>query len=73
MDEIPELLRLLGHFRWAAEVGLCLTTISLGLRLYTRLRILKQFGVDDWAAVLAWVRIRNAIILRSELTRIDCR
>jgi len=33
-----------------------LCTIVCALRVYTRLRIQNAFGLDDWFAVLAWVR-----------------
>ncbi|KAM0719642.1 hypothetical protein Q7P37_003773 [Cladosporium fusiforme] len=32
-----------------------LTTVTIGLRAYCRLRIQRAFGWDDWFAVLAWV------------------
>ncbi|KAL1590821.1 hypothetical protein WHR41_00400 [Cladosporium halotolerans] len=34
---------------------LALTTLTVGLRAYCRLRIQKAFGWDDWFATLSWV------------------
>lgn len=38
-----------------------LTTLTVGLRAYCRLRIQRAFGWDDWFAVLAWVGLVNLI------------
>jgi hypothetical protein len=35
---------------------LCLTTITVALRVYCRVHIQKAFGWDDWFATLSWVR-----------------
>lgn len=44
---------------WVAifTVSLCLTvaTLMVGLRIYTRMFITKQMGMDDWAAVITLV------------------
>lgn len=44
---------------WVAifTVVLCLTvsTLMVGLRIYTRKAITKQMGVDDWAAIITLV------------------
>lgn len=34
-------------------VGLAIATTCVGLRTYLRAVIIRQFGLDDWAAVLA--------------------
>lgn len=44
----PEVLGVAGMF-------LALSTISVGLRCYTRAVIVKSFGLDDWSAFVAWV------------------
>ena len=33
-----------------------LATIALALRIYTRKFLIKQFGLDDYAAIFSWVR-----------------
>lgn len=39
------------------DVSLCfLATVSVLLRLYSRVRIVKFFGADDYWLVAAWVR-----------------
>jgi hypothetical protein len=35
---------------------LAVTAIAVSLRVYTRAFILRQFGVDDWIAVVTFVR-----------------
>lgn len=32
-----------------------LTTVTIALRVYCRLRLVKTFGADDYLAVAAWV------------------
>lgn len=44
----PELLGTLGLF-------IALSTITIALRVYCRVVLVKNFGMDDWFAVLAWV------------------
>lgn len=34
---------------------LSVATIAVGLRVYTRSRVLKQLGVDDYLVLVAWV------------------
>ncbi|KAI7199854.1 hypothetical protein KC316_g8596 [Hortaea werneckii] len=41
-----------GH--WLDSVGLVLTTLFLGLRIYTKTAISRIFGVDDVCMILAW-------------------
>lgn len=45
----PELLATVGLF-------VALSTIAIGLRCYTRIFIVKSFGLDDYTAFAAWVR-----------------
>jgi hypothetical protein len=44
----PELLGTLGLF-------LALSTITIALRVYCRVLLIKNFGLDDWFAVISWV------------------
>lgn len=41
-----------------------LTTVAIALRVYTRVVIVRKFGLDDWFAVLAWVYITWPLIHR---------
>ena len=45
----PEVLGVAGLF-------LSLTTIAIALRCYCRALVVKSFGLDDWSALLAWVK-----------------
>lgn len=45
----PELLGTVGLF-------VALSTIAIILRCYTRIFIVKSFGLDDYTAAAAWVR-----------------
>ena len=36
---------------------LALTTVSIALRCYCRIKVVKNFGWDDWFAVLAYVSL----------------
>lgn len=44
-----------------AYLFLVLSTISISLRCYVRLRLVKSFGIDDISALLAWVRFVSDI------------
>lgn len=44
-----------------------LTTLTVGLRAYCRLRIQRAFGWDDWFAVLAWVGLVILIYCRRDM------
>lgn len=35
---------------------LCFTTVILGLRYYSRIFLVKSFGLDDWLAGLGFVK-----------------
>lgn len=39
----------------AVAVTLSLTTAAVSLRTYTRIYMIRQFGMDDWAAIVALV------------------
>lgn len=65
MSDTKALLRLLGEFRRTAEVGTALATVSIILRMYTRIRILQKVGVDDYAAVAAWVCLSLSVTFSS--------
>jgi len=44
---------------------LALTTLTIFLRVYCRLVLVKNFGLDDWFGVIAWVQIaqtRNSFL-----------
>ena len=34
-----------------------LTTVTMALRVYCRVRLVKHFGWDDWTAAIAWARM----------------
>jgi hypothetical protein len=40
-----------------AGLFLALSTITIMLRCYCRAFVVKSFGLDDWSALVAWVRI----------------
>lgn len=40
-----------------AGLFLALSTITIMLRCYCRAFVVKSFGLDDWSALIAWVRI----------------
>lgn len=44
----PELLGTVGLF-------VALSTLTIALRVYCRIVLVKNFGMDDWFAVLAWI------------------
>lgn len=39
-----------------AALFLVLSTLTILARSYCRIFVVKGFGLDDWAAVIAWVR-----------------
>lgn len=43
-----------------------LTTLTIALRAYCRIRIQTAFGWDDWFAVLAWVARVLLVIFTNE-------
>jgi len=40
-----------------ATLFLALSTLTILARCYCRIFVVKGFGLDDWAAVIAWVRL----------------
>jgi hypothetical protein len=40
-----------------AGLFLALSTITILLRCYCRALVVKNFGLDDWSALVAWVRL----------------
>lgn len=36
-----------------------LTCLTMGLRVYCRVHLVKKFGWDDWTATIAWVGHHN--------------
>jgi hypothetical protein len=38
-----------------AGLFLALSTITIALRCYCRVVVVKSFGLDDWFAIIAWV------------------
>jgi len=40
---------------------LALSTITILLRCYCRALVVKSFGVDDWSALVAWVRFLPSV------------
>jgi hypothetical protein len=44
----PELIAVYSVF-----VGI--TTIAIALRVYCRVRLVKNFALDDWLAIISWV------------------
>ena len=34
-----------------------LTTVAVALRVYCRVRLVKNFALDDWFCLVAWVRL----------------
>lgn len=60
MDSSVDSSRLAHDDRASVLIGaVCLVcsvaTIAVGLRLYTRSRMLKQLGIDDYLVLMAWV------------------
>lgn len=41
------------------SVGLAITSVLVPLRCYVRLRVMKNFGIDDWFLILAQVGITS--------------
>ena len=54
---VTDILDVLRHLSSFAEAFLVLTTIAVALRLFTRGFILKQFALDDYAMILAYVSL----------------
>lgn len=48
-DKGPELVILFA-------ICLTITTVATILRVYVRAFLIKNFGIDDWTAVIGWVR-----------------
>jgi hypothetical protein len=46
----PQVSRVAGGF-------LALSTITIVLRCYCRAFVVKNFGLDDWSAIAAWVSL----------------
>lgn len=44
----PQVVGVAGFF-------LALSTITVMLRCYCRVLVVKNFGIDDWSALIAWV------------------
>ena len=44
----PELISVFAAF-------LALTTVIVALRVYVRAKLVKNFGADDWTAVIGWL------------------
>lgn len=65
---ITEIEHVLAQLKSIAIAFIPITTIAVGLRLYTRGRYLKKIGVDDWLMLLAWVRTAHESLLRRTLT-----
>ena len=42
---------------------LALTTVAITLRTYCRVYVLKNFALDDWLAVTAWVRSSSRVTM----------
>ena len=38
-----------------------ITTVAMVLRVYTRVRLVKKFGLDDWLALTAWASTCSAL------------
>ena len=47
-----------------AAAFLTLSWIAIGMRIYCRLAVVKSFGIDDYLAVVAQVRLMNAYNIR---------
>jgi hypothetical protein len=52
----PELIGVYSFF-------LALTTITVFLRTYCRSLVVKNFALDDWFALLSWVRSLDTVMV----------
>lgn len=56
------------------SVVLSLATLTVGLRCYARAVLIRQFGIDDWAILVALVLAMGSgiMVASSGFTNVDC-
>ena len=61
--------------RWPTIVGVCvsltiLMTITVGLRIYVRARMIKSLGIDDYVMIFSMVSLLSDLSILNQLTLI---